>query len=484
VLLLVVYNAVVLPYEVAFLATRETPPAIDLLDDIADYSFMVDFVLTFFESFEDDRGEVVTELKLIRQNYMKFWFWIDLPASIPFDAFVPSDGSEGSSTNSLQYLGVVKCIRLLRIGRLLKYLEKFEYANVWNIVRLVCAFGLLAHWVGSAWYMIVSGDEDDEDTVEVLERHRWLSLDEIFNSTTLETVPDGETWIDINVPPNHDSGEVMIYLVMFYSALCMLLGENVGPFEPSQFILHACALLFGAIMQAYIFGQVALLISDNNSNAGRWKQKMNTVSSTMRGLELPNDLQNRIRNYYEYFWNRHRGINHALVFDDLSDPLLSEICLYLHVDHVKKVPFFKGCAPHFLVSIVKLLHPKIFLPGDYIVVKGQHGKEMYFIKNGKCKVVDGSGGSVGELNEGQSFGEMALYTENTKRLATVIAASYCDLDILSIEGLCCFHFFACNSLYITEERLVAYCFQILKNVSNYFLTWRQRSNRKRTRQQL
>jgi hypothetical protein len=51
----------------------------------------------------------------------------------------------------------------------------------------------------------------------------------------------------------------------------------------------------------YIFDQVALLMSDNNTNAGRWKQKMNTVGSTMRGLELPNDMQSRIRNYYDTF---------------------------------------------------------------------------------------------------------------------------------------------------------------------------------------
>ncbi len=96
----------------------------------------------------------------------------------------------------------------------------------------------------------------------------------------------------------------------------------------------------------------------------------------MKVLNLPNDLQNRIRNYYgtvrlflwrentfisrasqsdsffsihsiiyvtdvlaifqEYFWLQQRGIDHAVVFNELSDPLLSEIALFLHYTHVQK----------------------------------------------------------------------------------------------------------------------------------------------------
>jgi hypothetical protein len=64
---------------------------------------------------------------------------------------------------------------------------------------------------------------------------------------------------------------------------------------------------------------------------------MDNVRGMMVALELSKDLQQRITNYYTYYWNRHRGIDHSIVFSDLSDPLLSEISLCLHSDHVRKV---------------------------------------------------------------------------------------------------------------------------------------------------
>jgi hypothetical protein len=50
----------------------------------------------------------------------------------------------------------------------------------------------------------------------------------------------------------------------------MLLGENVGPVDVMEFWTHALTLLLGAVIQAYIFGQVALLIADQNSTAVKW----------------------------------------------------------------------------------------------------------------------------------------------------------------------------------------------------------------------
>jgi signal-transduction protein with cAMP-binding, CBS, and nucleotidyltransferase domain len=72
-----------------------------------------------------------------------------------------------------------------------------------------------------------------------------------------------------------------------------------------------------------------------------------------------------------------------------------------------QVPFFKDCQPHFLVAVVKVLMPRIYLPGDYIIVKGQYGKEMYFIRTGDCKVLNNDGGVICTLSDGKSFGEVS-----------------------------------------------------------------------------
>ncbi len=60
------------------------------------------------------------------------------------------------------------------------------------------------------------------------------------------------------------------WLVSVYSALCMLLGENLKPIDAIEFWVCAISLMIGAVIQAYIFGQVALLIADHNSASSKW----------------------------------------------------------------------------------------------------------------------------------------------------------------------------------------------------------------------
>jgi hypothetical protein len=95
------------------------------------------------------------------------------------------------------------------------------------------------------------------------------------------------------------------------------------------------------------------------------------------------------------------------MFDDVSKPLVSEVCLYLHADDLQKVALFKGCEAGFVVRVVRLFEPRIFLPGDYIIVKGAIGKEMFFLRKGRCSVlasIDGEVDVVAEIAEGSSFG--------------------------------------------------------------------------------
>jgi CRP-like cAMP-binding protein len=323
---------------------------------------------------------------------MEFWFWIDMPASVPLSWF---------GLESTTILGFFKTLRLLRIGRLLKYIEKFQYANIWRIVRLVVFFALIAHILGCMWKFVVSGIAEG-----------W----EVSNGLV-------------------DVSNTKAYLVSFYSALCMLLGENVEPERTGEIVMHTLLLMLGAILQAYIFGQVGLLIADSNSSSGQYKAKIDVIREVMNTLILPNELQVRIYNYYEYFWNRHRGLSHLNMFDDLSEPLISEICLHLHADHVQRVVMFQGCQPGFLVAIVNKMLPRIFLPSDFIIVKGESGREMYFIRKGICSVIAAKkvgekGKVICQILEGSSFGEMALYGRDSRRSATVMASTYCDLDVL------------------------------------------------------
>lgn len=53
---------------------------------ICDLFFLIDLILTFFTSVNDEKKVYeITDKKLIAKKYLKGWFWVDLISILPFD---------------------------------------------------------------------------------------------------------------------------------------------------------------------------------------------------------------------------------------------------------------------------------------------------------------------------------------------------------------------------------------------------------------
>ena len=68
--------------------------------------------------------------------------------------------------------------------------------------------------------------------------------------------------------------------------------------------------------------------------------------------------------------------------------------------------------------------------------KDDIGEEMYFIIEGTVNIltIDESGIII-SLSKGNYFGEIALFSENAKRICSVVSATFCQLFILRKENL-------------------------------------------------
>ena len=91
---------------------------------------------------------------------------------------------------------------------------------------------------------------------------------------------------------------------------------------------------------------------------------------------------------------------------------------------VGKVPFFADLDAARIDEIANLLKPRLVLPGELVVRKGDPGDAMYFISTGAVEV-DIPSHKV-RLGSGDFFGEIALLKE-TPRTADVTALSYCQV---------------------------------------------------------
>lgn len=96
-------------------------------------------------------------------------------------------------------------------------------------------------------------------------------------------------------------------------------------------------------------------------------------------------------------------------------------------DQIARVPLFAALGPAARAKIARLLRPRLAVPGERIVVKGERGDAMYFIASGAVEVrLDPA---PLRLGSGDFFGELALLT-NQPRVADVAALGYCRLLVL------------------------------------------------------
>lgn len=87
ILALTFYTAVMVPYNVAFKNKSIDSIGLLVVDSIVDVVFFIDIILNFHTTFVGPGGEVVSDPKIIRQNYLKSWFIIDLLSCLPYDIF-------------------------------------------------------------------------------------------------------------------------------------------------------------------------------------------------------------------------------------------------------------------------------------------------------------------------------------------------------------------------------------------------------------
>ncbi len=146
--LLLLYSILSIPLRVGF--DTEPTPQEEAVDDFIIVMFFLDIVVQANSTYLDPQTETwIFDRKTIIKHYLKFWFWVDVLAAIPFDNIAddlqtsaatpssstmvqPTDGtmyiptqdtSSSSSSHSRsngQYLTIVRFIRAFRLIRIVK----------------------------------------------------------------------------------------------------------------------------------------------------------------------------------------------------------------------------------------------------------------------------------------------------------------------------------------------------------------------------
>ena len=97
ILLLTIYTSIFVPFNVAFKSKTMDDVPLLVIDSVVDVIFFLDIILNFHTTYVSGTGEVISDPKLIRLNYLKSWFIIDLLSCLPYDVFNAFQDAEGVS---------------------------------------------------------------------------------------------------------------------------------------------------------------------------------------------------------------------------------------------------------------------------------------------------------------------------------------------------------------------------------------------------
>ncbi|HEX2150395.1 MAG TPA: cation:proton antiporter [Stellaceae bacterium] len=138
-------------------------------------------------------------------------------------------------------------------------------------------------------------------------------------------------------------------------------------------------------------------------------------------------LQLLILRYQDLF---EEGLIGGELFDDLQQEharqLLSDrlppLDLGLQTEQlIRSFPMFAGLDETELKAVIRVLRPRLLVPDEVIIRKGERGRSMFFIASGAVEVV--LPGQRVRLGSGDFFGEMALLNRGP-RTADVVSLGY------------------------------------------------------------
>lgn len=96
------------------------------------------------------------------------------------------------------------------------------------------------------------------------------------------------------------------------------------------------------------------------------------------------------------------------------------------------IPLFKDLSKSDLNSLIKILHNRSFVAGEYIFYRGDPGIGLYLIREGEVEIrrenSQGENKILAEYSKGDFFGELAL-VDGEKRSANAIAKTDCKVSV-------------------------------------------------------
>lgn len=365
---LMLYTATVTPYRVALVDVDAA--GWQVLDFMIDGVFAVDVVINCFLCYYDDQMSLVTSHLSIIIRYLRTWMFLDILASIPFQAIL--DANSG-------YNNMAKLVRLPRIYKLVKL------AKLFRIMKIIKNRNRIMVYVNSIFRIGLS-----------VERLMWFALSLLLLLHLFSCLwifigklndPDYTNWIMGKGYMDLPASE--LYLVGLYFSVTTLATVGYGDITPcnnTERIICSIMMLVGIFVYSITIGSLTNILINLDRRKAALNGKISMLTDLSSKYKLNKLFYQKLTQAIEY---EHRNSPKEVdeLINGLPSTLRTQLLIVIYSKLIQNNAFFEGRTDHFVAWVAPQLLPTRIVEGEYIYREGDPAPEMFFVVRGEVEYV-------------------------------------------------------------------------------------------------
>ncbi|KAL6523615.1 RAC-alpha serine/threonine-protein kinase [Orobanche gracilis] len=400
--ILVIYNAWVSPFEFGFLDKPVGP--LPIMDNVVNGFFAIDIVLTFFVAYLDKEVTylLVDDPKQIAWKYTTSWLAFDVISTIPSEL-----ARKISTFRTYGLFNMLRLWRLRRVSALFSRLEKDRNFNYFWVrcAKLICVTLFAVHCAGCFYYLLAANYHDP-----------------------------GNTWIGNDIPGFLHHSLWFRYVTSIYWSITTLTTVGYGDLHAQntrEMIFAILYMLFNLGLTAYIIGNMTNLVVHGTSKTRHFRDTIQSASNFAQRNKLPRHIQDQMLSYLALkFRTDSEGLQQQETLDSLPKAIRSNVSRHLFYSLVENVYLFRGVSDDLLCQLVSEMRAEYFPPKEDVILRNEAPTDFYILASGAVDLireVEGNDQVFGRAKPGDICGEISvlcyrpqLFTVRTKRLTQLL----------------------------------------------------------------
>ena len=412
--IIILYSAIVTPYEIAFLDNTN----VSWFDILIDIVLAIDVVLNFFTAYTDSEENLIKNHKKIIIRYLKSWFIIDFISILPLNYF---------TKNNIKYNKLTRISRLPKLYRLLKltkllrmtrmsskgnvnkitkfFFEKLKInANIERLIFFILTFLLLNHLCACFWFFMAKIQDLNPDS--------WVVRLGYADSSNFE-----------------------LYIISFYWTLTTVTTVGYGDITAgttTERVYNLFIMSFGVLLYSFAIGSLSSIVSTLDQKTEEMNQKLQILSNIKKEFNLDQSIYDKVRKVIKYDLSRNQK-DKMNFLQELPNKLRIELSQIMHDKVIQNLYFFKDQPSDFFAYVAPLLKPVKFSQDDYLYKVQDMIDEMYFISKGTvifCLDKKYGEKEIKEIKKNNNFGEIEMCLNEKLSYNIKIKSRNCELFLL------------------------------------------------------